>query len=415
LLDIEVNGARIAALTAAQNAPTAVPAVDLDGRHAWPTLIDAHAHLDKGHILDRAANADGTFASARAATAADRTRHWSHDDVVRRMTFGLRCAEAHGVGAIRTHLDSYEGQGDTTWAAFRDMRKAWDGRVTLQGVALVALDVYRGRYGEHLADVVAASGGILGGATRSTTGTHEEVLDDLDPLLDRLFSLAAERNLDLDLHVDESGDVASAALARVARAVLRHGYAGRVTCGHCCSLSLQEPAAARAIIELLAEARIAIISLPTVNMYLQDRQAGRTPRWRGVTPVKELRAAGVTVAVAGDNCRDPFYAYGDHDMLDTLRHAVRIMHLDHPFADMATLATRAPAAIMGLKDRGALRVGGPADLILFNARSVNELMCRPQHDRLVVRNGRPLGLTVPDYEELMAGGVDPARVLAPAG
>jgi cytosine deaminase len=58
LLDIEVDGARIAALTAAQNAPTAVPAVDLDGHHAWPTLIDAHAHLDKGHILDRAANAD---------------------------------------------------------------------------------------------------------------------------------------------------------------------------------------------------------------------------------------------------------------------------------------------------------------------------------------------------------------------
>jgi cytosine deaminase len=328
------------------------------------------------------------------------------------MTFGLRCAEAHGVSAIRTHLDSYEGQGDTTWAAFRDIRKEWERRVALQGVALVPLDVYREGYIEHLADVVAESGGIIGGVTRATAGGHEGVLDDLDPLLDRLFSLAAARNLDVDLHVDESSDVASATLARVARAVLRHGYAGRVTCGHCCSLALQEPDAAREVIELLAQARIAIVSLPTVNMYLQDRQAGRTPRWRGVTPVKELCAAGVSVAVAGDNCRDPFYAYGDHDMLDTLRHAVRIMHLDHPFADMATLATRAPAAIMGLNDHGALRVGGSADLILFNARSLNELMCRPQHDRLVVRSGRPLRREVPDYEELAAGaagaGVAPA-------
>ena len=54
------------------------------------------------------------------------------------------------------------------------------------------------------------------------------------------------------------------------------------------------------------------------NMYLQDRVAGRTPRWRGVAPLHELDAAGVTVMVASDNTRDPFYAYGDLDMLEVL-------------------------------------------------------------------------------------------------
>jgi cytosine/creatinine deaminase len=44
------------------------------------------------------------------------------------------------VSAIRTHLDSYEGQAETTWAVFRDVRDAWKSRITLQGVALVALD-----------------------------------------------------------------------------------------------------------------------------------------------------------------------------------------------------------------------------------------------------------------------------------
>ncbi len=400
LLDITIDGARIAAIAAAADAPASLPSLDLGGRHAWPTLIDTHTHLDKGHIVYRAPNVDGTFTSARLTTAADRVRHWSYDDVARRMSFGLRCAEAHGVSAIRTHLDSYEGQGDITWSVFRDMRKAWEDRITLQGVGLVPLDVYREPYGEHLADVVAESNGIIGGVTRASAGGHEEVLDDLDRLLDRLFSLAAERDLDVDLHVDESGDIGSATLTRVARAVLRHGYAGRVTCGHCCSLALQDDATARAVIDLLVEARIAIVSLPTVNLYLQDRQTGRTPRWRGVTPIQELRKAGVTVAVAGDNCRDPFYAYGDHDMMDTLRHAVRIMHLDHPFADMATLATRASATIMNLSDHGTLRAGAPANLILLNARSINELMCRPQHDRLVIRRGRPLGREVPDYDEL---------------
>jgi hypothetical protein len=42
----------------------------------------------------------------------------------------------------------------------------------------------------------------------------------------------------------------------------------------------------------------------------------RTPRWRGVTLLHELKAAGVPVAIASDNTRDQFYAYGDLDMLE---------------------------------------------------------------------------------------------------
>ena len=80
-------------------------------------------------------------------------------------------------------------------------------------------------------------------------------------------------------------------------------------------------------IDLLVEAEIAVVTLPTVNMYLQDRQAGRTPRWRGVTVVHEMLRRGIRVSAAGDNCRDSFFAYGDHDVVDTFRQAVRILHL----------------------------------------------------------------------------------------
>ena len=128
------------------------------------------------------------------------------------------------------------------------------------------------------------------------------------------------------------------AAATSREATLRHGYQGRVTCGHCCSLAVQDAAPLRARSICVADAGIAIVTLPTVNMYLQDRTGGRTPRWRGVTVIHELRAAGVRVAVAGDNCRDPFYAYGDHDMLDTFRQACASLHLDHPFGDTPALA-----------------------------------------------------------------------------
>lgn len=48
----------------------------------------------------------------------------------------------------------------------------------------------------------------------------------------------------------------------------------------------------------------------------RDHAARRTPRWRGITLLHELRAAGVPTALASDNTRDQFYAYGDLDMLE---------------------------------------------------------------------------------------------------
>jgi len=142
------------------------------------------------------------------------------------------------------------------------------------------------------------------------------------------------------------------------------------------------------------------VTLPPVNMYLQDREAGRTPRWRGVTPVTELRAAGVRVAAAGDNCRDPFYAYGDHDMLDTFRQAVRICHLDHPIASATDLVGPAPAVIMRLPDLGTIGVGNPAHLIIMNAWSMDQVMARAQSDRIILRNGARSTATPPSYAEL---------------
>ncbi|MFD1703709.1 cytosine deaminase [Methylopila henanensis] len=402
LVDILVADGRVAAVarSGAAPAPEGTIEVDLDGRHVWPTLVDMHAHLDKGHIVDRAPNPDGTHEAAAAATGVDREARWHHDDLVRRMSFGLACAEAHGVSAIRTHLDSHEGQGPETWGAFRAARDAFAGRVALQAVALAPMEIYATLYAETLADIVADTGGLLGGVARLAGASPQDDLAALDALLDRMFTLAAARGLDVDLHVDESADTARATLPTIARATLRHGYEGRVACGHCCSLALQDDATLADHVALVGDAGVAVVTLPTVNMYLQDRRAGRTPRWRGVTPVQELMAGGVRVAVAGDNCRDPFYAYGDHDMLDTFRQGVKILHLDHPFGRAAALAGPVPADVMGLSDHGVIRAGGPADLILLDAWSMDQVLARPQSDRIVIRDGRRRVAGPPSYAAL---------------
>ena len=127
---------------------------------------------------------------------------------------------------------------------------------------------------------------------------------------------------------------------------------------------------------------------------------GRTPRWRGITLVHEFHAAGVPVSFASDNCRDPFFAYGDYDLIEVYREAVRIAHLDHPFGEWPQSVGPIPAAALGLPQHGSICVGAQADLILFRARSMTELLARPQSDRVVLRNGLVLEAAPPDYREL---------------
>jgi cytosine deaminase len=186
----------------------------------------------------------------------------------------------------------------------------------------------------------------------------------------------------------------------IAETAIRLRFSGRITVGHCCSLPMEEPAEAAITIDRIAEAGIGVVSLPMCNMYLQDRTPGRTPHWRGVTLLHELAARGVPVAVGSDNTRDPFYAYGDLDMLEVYRAATRILHLDHPVGDWPRTVAATPASIMRLQNFGSLRAGESADFVVFRGRNWTELLSRPESDRIVVRGGRAIERALPDYAEL---------------
>ena len=405
-IDLLIDAGRIAAIERAGVVPAEL-GLDLDASMVLPGMVDCHTHLDKGHIWPRRPNPSGDVPGASRATMADRTANWNADDVRRRMEFGLATAYAKGVVAIRTHLDSLAPQSQVSYPVFRDVRARWAGKIDLQVSSIAPLDIFLGDEGRQLADIVAESGGRLGAVTRFAKYPDDPMPAELDDALARLIALAAERGLNLDLHVDESTDPRSRTLIRVAQLASRADFAGRILCGHCTALALQTDEFIEQTITACKNAGVDIVSLPTVNMYLQDRSPdARTPRWRGVTVLHEMKASGLLVAVAGDNCRDPFYAYGDHDMLDTFTQAVKILQLDHPFGDWIRAATETPAAIMGI-ERGRLAVGAPADLIVLKARSYSEMLSRTQFDRAVIRDGRAIDTTLPDYrllDDLMAVG-----------
>jgi cytosine deaminase len=395
--DIVIEKERIASIDPTTVVQDGLPRFDLDQGIVLPRLVDVHTHIDKGHIWQRAPNPDGSFMGARTTVMADREANWSYDDVARRMDFALRCAFAHGTGALRTHIDSYPKQIPISWPLFAEMRAEWKGRIALQAVALYPIDMALNDEPQFqaLVETVAKHGGVLGGLTFLGAAPDPAT----DAALDAIFEAAMANGLDLDFHVDESDSPDARTLERIADAALRHKFKGQIVAGHCCSLALANDAERIRTIAKLAEARIAVVSLPMCNMYLQDRKSGRTPRWRGVAPLHELATAGVTVMVASDNTRDPFYAYGDLDLIEVYREATRILHFDH--SDRAWLTTIAATAgeVMRLPN-GRMAVGAPAGMILTRARTINELLSRPQNDRVVLYAGRQIDRTLPDYREL---------------
>lgn len=391
---LTIEGGRIVA----DDAPGAV-AVDMKGALAFPAFVDMHTHLDKGHIWPRSPNPDGSFMGALTTVAEDHAR-WSAEDLRPRMEFSLRCAYAHGTRAIRTHLDSWPEQDAISWPLFRELRADWAGRVELQAACLVGCEAVEldGPF-RATADRVAAAGGVLGMVTYP--------IADLEARLGAFFRLAAERGLPADLHVDETLDPQVDTLREVARHVIETGFDAPVTVGHLCSLSAMPEAEALATLDLVAKAGLHVVSLPMCNLYLQDRQAGRTPRLRGITLVHEMKARGIPVAFASDNTRDPFYAYGDLDMIEVLREATRIGHLDHADPDWTRAFLETPARACGFAPP-SLAPGAPADLVVTRARNWTDLLARPQSDRIVLRGGRAIDRTLPDHAEL-----DPLMRTAP--
>ncbi|XTZ09953.1 MAG: cytosine deaminase [cyanobacterium endosymbiont of Rhopalodia yunnanensis] len=391
-VDLEIVQGKIASIVLSGSTVIENPFIDLKGGIIFPGFVDIHTHLDKSHIWERSPNLDGTFGTAITTFRKDTQVFWQPEDVYSRMEFSLKCSYAHGTTAIRTHLDSFGRKADLVFEVFKRLQTQWQDKIILQAVCLVSLDYFLTDEGVTLADKVAEYGGILGGVAYMNPY--------LDKQLNQVFTLAKERDLSLDFHVDENNDSNSVCLHKVAEIALKHEFSNQIICGHCCSLAVQPQEIVNQTMRLVKQANIGVVSLPMCNLYLQDRASNRTPYWRGITKVHEFKKQGIPITFASDNCRDPFFGFGDHDGLEVFKESVRIAHLDTPYSDWCSGVTKTPATLMELSNLGRISVCLNADLILFKARYFSELLSRSQSDRIVLRRGKPINTNLPDYAEL---------------
>lgn len=367
------------------------PCFNLDGGLLLSGWVDAHTHLDKGHISPRAGVSGGGLLAAIEATRGD-LRHWTHDDLARRMSFSMRSALAYGTRAMRTHIDWEQSATPLAWDVAQGVRQEWVGRIDLQCAALLPLEMFGDVHtAEHVARTIAG-GGVLGAFVYPMARQREYI--------EHMFSLAERFDLWLDFHVDEHLEANVEGIRSILDAARRRQMGSRVLCGHCCALAVAPLDIARDVLADFASLGATVVSLPFTNLYLQDRRAGVSPRLRGIFPLIEAAEAGVRVALASDNHRDPFLPFGDLDPLQTLTLASFVAHLVQPLECWSSTVTTTPATALNLPWDGVLREGAPADFVLLRARDSTEACSRWQADRMVVRAGRFIDTHLPDYREL---------------
>lgn len=357
------------------------PAIDLAGRIVLPGFVDSHVHLDKAYTVRRTGYPKGegsAFLEAVRLSMADAPNR-TRDDLASRMERGVESAWRHGTVAMRTHIDTPdEPARSLAWQVFDELRARWAGRVALQGVALMAIERAEDAGFAGRCRAIAALNGVAGIFIAPGAATPAR--------LDALFRQAAEAGLDVDFHVDETLDAAAGGLEMIADSVARTGFAGRVLAGHCCALLSKAEADLGRILDKVAAAGVHVVALPHSNQFLQDRAAGRSPVRRGMTTVRQMLARGIPVHFASDNVQDAFFPYGEFDMLEVLRSAVRAGHLDDVGAWIGAACGSAVAAT-GLAGHGRVAQGAAADLVVFDAADWLDLLSRPHSDRIVIRSG----------------------------
>ena len=379
LADIGIRGEKIVALGDLAGAP-ARQRFEGEGRLVVPGFVDAHVHLDEAYLLARTPSREGTLAEAIHITG-EAKRTFTIEDIRTRARRLLDRAAALGTTAMRGHVEVDPIVGLRGLEAVLPLRAEYADRLDLQICAFAQEGILQAPGTEALLrEALRAGADLVGGCPYNDTDGAAHV--------DRVFALARDFDCDVDFHADFADEPVHRHVEVIIDRTERHGWQGRVAVGHLTELAACDEAEQARIARRLHAAGIAVITLPATDLYLMGRHDTRNVR-RGLTPVKRLLAAGVTVAAATNNVQNAFTPAGNADPLLLTYLLVVAAHMGGE-ADMAAvldMVTTAPARILGREDHG-LAVGCRADLVVLDAATLAEVVGGVPGRALVVKGGR---------------------------
>lgn len=404
--DIGLKDGRIVAIEPGLRA-TASATIDATDRLVSPPFVDPHFHMDATLSL-------GIPRLNRSGTLLEGIALWgelkpllTHEAVMERALKYCDLAVSQGLLFIRTHVDICD---DRLLAveALLEVKKRIAPYITLQLVAFPQDGYYRSpSAAKNLERALDLGVDVVGGIPH-----FERTMDEGAASVRALTRIAADRGLLVDMHCDETDDPMSRHVETLACETTRLGLQGRVTGSHLTSMHSMDNYYVSKLLPLMKEAELHAIANPLINIVIQGRH-DTYPKRRGLTRVPQMMDMGINVALGLDCVMDPWYSMGTADLLDVAHMAVHLAHMTS-LADMARLFTAVTdngAKAMAIADYG-LKVGGPADLVVLDARdTIEAIRLRPPRLQ-VIKAGKVISEAAPRRSALRLegrpGAVEPA-------
>ena len=355
-VDIGVADGRVAAIASSLEATG--PEVDLGGRLVVPGFIETHLHLDKSCILDRCHSEKGSLDEAIAEVSRAK-RQFTTADVFERASRTLEKAIVQGTTHVRTHVEVDPGIGLRGFDAIKQLASAYRWAVDLE-ICVFPQEGLTNNPGteELMREALAQGAGVVGAAPYTDPDPHGQI--------ERVFRMARDFDVDIDMHLDlgDSPDQMDAAF--VCDMTERHRYAGRVTIGHVTKMSLLEPERFEQLARRLGEAGVAVTVLPSTDLYLMGR-GQRHSVVRGVLSAHELLNHGVNCSLSTNNVLNPFTPFGDCSLLRMANLYANVCHVGtrDGMRGCLDMVTNRSAKLLRLTDYG-VETGKSADFVVLD-------------------------------------------------
>ncbi len=345
-----------------------------------PRFVEPHAHLDKAFSWSRFPNLKGSYQEALAANLSEYQLR-SKDELLFSIEKSLNLAFVNGIGAIRSHIDSFGKTAISDWDLLENVKTKWRKKIFLQFVALVPLDFWQTYEGELLAQKIAFNGDLLGGVIAPPFNKKR-----MFKSLLHLVQLANRVKCDIDLHIDESQSCPAAGVKLLLEVLGHVKNEISITCSHLSSMGLLRENAISHLAKKMARNKLKVVALPLTNSWLLGRKDRSTLIKRPLAPIFQLQKAGVVVSVGGDNVNDAWFPLSNFDPINLMAFSMPIAHLS-PWDRLGLSPfTTSAAYMLSLQWDGLFQKGSPADFILLDSNSwVKALSERPK--RKVVVNG----------------------------
>lgn len=359
LVDIGIADGRIAALASRLEATG--PEIDCGGRLVSSGFIETHIHLDKSAILDRCKSEHGDLAEAIAEVARAKAG-FTPEDVYERGKRTLERCIVNGTTHMRTQLEVDPGIGLRGLEGILPLIEEYRWAIDIEICVFPQEGLLNNPGTDELMVAALRQGArVVGAAPYTDSDPHGQI--------DRIFALAREFDVDIDMHLDFGADPGALDLDYVCELTEHHRYGGRVTIGHVTKLSAVPPARLREVSRCMAGAGVALTVLPSTDLFLMGRHQDHAVM-RGVTPVHLMLREGVNCSLSTNNVLNPFTPFGDCSLIRMANLYANICQvgLREDITECFAMISSRSAALMRLPEYG-IAPGKMADLVVLDCNS----------------------------------------------